>query len=96
MRTAIEIICSVLILNTSLSAQNYKTVLIRANTKMTGYFPYSERYPYPEFIPGDVVFKNGTSNNIRLNYYYPTGWIEFLQAANWQIPGILKKLLCHL
>jgi len=49
---------------------------------MTGYFPNDERFRYPEFIPGKVVFKNGTSNSVSLNYYYLAGEIVFLQAKD--------------
>jgi hypothetical protein len=82
MRTIVTFICSVLIFNISLSGQNYKTILVKARTKMTDYFPYNERYRYQDFRPGKVVFKNGSSNNINLNYYYLTGEIVFLQTKD--------------
>ena len=66
----------------NMSAQNYETIVVKAGTKMTNYFPYNERYRYQEFIPGKVVFKNGTSNNVNLNYFYLTGEIVFLQAKD--------------
>jgi hypothetical protein len=79
MRTTAILVCSILIFNISLSAQSYKTILVRAGTKMTDYFPYNERYRYKDFIPGKIFFKNGTTNNINLNYYYLTGEIVFVQ-----------------
>jgi len=49
---------------------------------MQDYFPLSERYRYPEFINGQVVLKNGRSTNLRLNYNYMTGEVEFIQAKD--------------
>jgi hypothetical protein len=82
MKTFIFCFCSILIFNLNLSAQNYKTIVVKAGTKMTEYFPYKERYLYPEFVPGQVFFKNGTSNKVSLNYFYLTGEIEFLQGKD--------------
>jgi hypothetical protein len=93
MRTTALLICSILIFNISLSAQNYKTILVLARTKMTDYFPYKERYRYPEFIPGKVFFKNGTTNNITMNYYYLTGEIVFVQATDTLYISKKKDLL---
>jgi hypothetical protein len=93
MRTTSVLICSILVCCVNLSAQNYKTILVRANTKMTEYFPYNERYLYHEFIPGKVVFKNGTSNNIKLNYYYLTSEIQFLQGSDTMYISKTKEVL---
>ena len=82
MRQSVLTICSILILSINLSAQEYKTVRIKAGTKVQEYFPVSERYLYPAFVPGQVVFKNGKYNNLILNYNILFGEIEFIQAAD--------------
>ena len=82
MKTSLIIIFSVLIFSMSLAAQNNKTVIVKAGTKVQDYYSFNERYLYPEFIPGVAMFKNGRSNNIDFNYNILYGEIEFVQAAD--------------
>jgi hypothetical protein len=82
MRTIIAFICSILILNLTLSAQDYKTIRVKSGTSVVDYFPLKDRYRYKEFVPGQVLFKSGKSNNLKLNYNYLFGEIEFIQAAD--------------
>jgi hypothetical protein len=89
MKFVIVFVCSILIFNLSLSAQKYKPIVVLAGTKMEDYFPVDQRFRYPEFIQGHVVFKNGTFSNIRFNYDYLTGEIVFIQAKDTLI--IAKK-----
>jgi hypothetical protein len=71
-----------LIFNLSVSAQNHKIILVKAGTKVLDYFPVSTRYRYPEFVPGQVVFKNGKTSNITLNYNMLFAEIEFIQSRD--------------
>jgi len=71
-----------LVFSINLSAQEYKTVRVKAGTRVQEYFPISERYLYREFIPGQVVFKNGKSSDLTLNYNILFGEIEFIQSAD--------------
>jgi hypothetical protein len=89
MRTSIIFIFSILIFSISLSAQNGKTVIVKAGTKVQDYFSLQERYRYPDFIPGVVMFKNGKFSNINLNYNILYGEIEFVQSADTM--AITKK-----
>jgi hypothetical protein len=78
MKTAFLLFCSILILNVSLSAQKNKTVIITAGTKMLDYFPINERYRYPEFLPGQVFMKNGQGSDLKLDYNFLSGEMEFI------------------
>jgi hypothetical protein len=89
MKVIVAFVCSILIFSLSLSAQKYKTIVVLAGTKMEEYFPADQRYRYPEFIDGQVVFKNGTYSNVKLDYYYLTGEMSFIQAKDTLI--IAKK-----
>jgi hypothetical protein len=82
-------ICSILILNISLSAQKNELVTVRAGTRVIDYFPLKERYRYPEFTNGQVLFKNGASSTNKLNYNLLMGEMEFLQARDTL--SIIKK-----
>ena len=75
-------ICSILIFCMTLSAQDYKVVRVKAGTKVQEYYPVDKRYRYSEFVQGQVVLKNGKSNNLKLNYNFIFGEIEFIQAAD--------------
>jgi hypothetical protein len=89
MRTSIIFVFSILVFNISLPAQNGKTVIVKAGTKVQDYFSFQERYRYPDFVPGVVMFKNGKSSIINLNYNILYGEIEFVQAADTM--AITKK-----
>jgi hypothetical protein len=89
MRFVFVFICSVLIFNICLPAQNGKLVTVKAGTKVLDYFPVQERYRYPEFVPGQVFFKNGVVNSARFNYNILFGEIEFIQSRDTL--SIVKK-----
>jgi hypothetical protein len=82
MNKIIVFICSLLILNTSLSAQKYEPVAVRAGTKVIDYFPPGERYRYPEFVSGRVQFKNGIYSETWLNYNFLMGEMEFIKSKD--------------
>lgn len=82
MKTIGVFFCLILIFNINLSAQTNKPVIVKAGTNVLDYFSLKERYRYQEFIPGKVVFKNGISNNLILNYNILFGELEFIQSAD--------------
>ncbi|MEI6050171.1 MAG: hypothetical protein WCS03_14805 [Bacteroidota bacterium] len=82
MKKIVFLICSILILNISLSAQNNDLITVRAGTRILDYFPVSVRYRYPEFITGKILFKNGNSNTNRLNYNFLLDEMEFIQSQD--------------
>jgi len=98
MRQSVLTICSILILSINLSAQEYKTVRIKAGTKVQEYFPVSERYLYQAFVPGQVVFKNGKYNNLFISkkkdirfvvaqdtFFYDMGYIEVISGGSIRV-----------
>src|ERR1035437_6392454 len=78
----IFLICSVLYLSVSLSAQKYEPVVVKAGTKILDYFPFQERYRFPAFTPGQITFKNGNVSTIKLNYNLLMDNMEFIQSAD--------------
>jgi hypothetical protein len=82
MNKILVFICFLLLLNTSLSAQKYEPVAVRAGTKVIDYFPPRERYRYPEFVSGRVQFKNGIYSDTRLNYNFLMGEMEFTKSGD--------------
>jgi hypothetical protein len=75
-------ICSVLILNLPLEAQNNELIEVKAGNEILDYFPVPVRYLYPEFMSGQVLFKNGTVNITRLNYNFLMDEVEFIQSQD--------------
>jgi hypothetical protein len=93
MRTFAIIVCTVLIFISNLSAQYYKPVRVKAGTRMQDYFTLKETYRYQKFLPGKVVFKNGSSHNVKMDYNFLNGEIEFLQAQDTLYITKKKELL---
>ncbi|HAM08965.1 MAG: hypothetical protein A2X05_11590 [Bacteroidetes bacterium GWE2_41_25] len=79
MKRTITTIGTALILTGSLSAQNNDLIVVKAGTKLLDYFTVAERYLYSEFIPGRVIFTNGSQSDRNLNYNFIAGEIEFIQ-----------------
>ena len=82
MNKIVVFICSILILNISLSAQKNELITVKAGTKILDYFPIQERYRYPEFISGRVLFKNGIYSDTWLNYNFLMGEMEFIKSRD--------------
>jgi hypothetical protein len=82
MKKVVVLISSILFLNICLSAQKNKIVTVRAGTKVLDYYPVQERYRYNEFKPGQIILKNGSINNMSLNYNFLLGEIEFIQLLD--------------
>jgi hypothetical protein len=89
MRKVIVLLVSLLAFSAGLTAQGYRLVVVKAGTKVVDYFPLNERYRYPDFIPGTVVFKSGKSSDMKFNYNLLFSEIEFVQAA--ETLSITKK-----
>jgi hypothetical protein len=89
MKKIVFFVCSMLILNISLSAQKNEIVIVKAGTRIIDYFPFQERYLYPEFTTGKVLFKNGAGNTSILNYNLLMGEMEFIQSRDTL--SIIKK-----
>lgn len=66
----------------SLSAQKDEPVTVKAGTRILDYFPVSERYLYPGFTKGRVLFKNGIYSERQMNYNFLLGEIEFIQSRD--------------
>lgn len=99
MKKTVIIICSFLLLTTCLSAQKSEPVTVKAGTRVEDYFPFQERYRYPEFIDGKVFFRNGAYAATKLNYNFLVGEMEYIQlkdtlsldnAANIMLIAIAK------
>jgi hypothetical protein len=80
MRIVAAFICLIIICNINLSAQKNQTYTIKAGTSLKSYFPVQERYRYPDFVTGLVIFENGSLNKARLNLNYLRGEFEFIQS----------------
>jgi hypothetical protein len=66
----------------ALSGQKYESLTVKAGRKIKDYYPYSERYMYPQFVQGKVILKNGNSNSALLNYDLLLGEIAFLKGSD--------------
>lgn len=65
-----------------LIAQKNKPVTVKAGTRVIDYFSFQERYRYPEFLPGKVIFKNGIYSETMLNYNLLKGEMEFIKSLD--------------
>jgi hypothetical protein len=78
MRKVMTIITGVFFIFSSLQAQYYKRITVKAGTKVIEEFPPEKRYLYPQFTDGKVFMKSGVVNEARLNYNLLLGEIEFV------------------
>lgn len=69
-----------LFLFAGLAAQKDNLVTVKAGTRLLDYFPLKERYLYPEFGNGQLIFKNGLSSPGLFNYNILLGEIEFIKS----------------
>ena len=79
MKIILVFIYSILILNISLSAQKDELITVKAGTKVLDYFPFQERYRYPEFTKGQIFYKNNAVSATKLNYNLLSGEMDFIQ-----------------
>jgi hypothetical protein len=71
-----------LLSNCLLYGQNDEAIIVKKGTTLLDYVPPSERYLYPEFKTGKVIFNEKTYLGIKLNYDYLNGEIEFLNNTD--------------
>jgi len=64
----------------SLFAQEQDRILVKAGTSLLDHFTVSERYLYPEFTAGQVIFRQPAYSERKLNYNILNGEIEFIQG----------------
>lgn len=82
MKKILLIICSISFLNICLFSQEKNLITVKAGTKILDYFPVKERYRYPDFSVGQLMFKNGNFSYGRFNYNFLMGEMEFLQSKD--------------
>jgi hypothetical protein len=82
MKKSIFFLVSLFLLVPSLTAQERKTITVKAGTRVIDYFPFNERYRYPQFIQGKVMFNNGNFTVTKLNYSILYGEMHFIQAKD--------------
>jgi hypothetical protein len=70
------------LLAVSLNGQDRKIITVKAGTKVIDYFPVNERFRYPEFIQGKVMFKSGNFTVTKLNYNILVGEMQFIQGKD--------------
>jgi len=70
------------LVNINLYAQDEGPIVVKKGTSLIDYFTVEERYLYPEFTPGKVIFKTGVYTERKLNYNYLNGEIEFLENSD--------------
>ena len=79
MKNAILLICTVLTLSVSLSAQKYEPVTVRAGMRVVDCFPFNERYRFPEFSTGWIKVKSGVLSDTKLNLNFLNGEMEYIR-----------------
>lgn len=85
-------ICTLLLINCTLVAQQYKSVTVKAGTRVKDYFPVSERFLYPDFMKGKVIFKNRIITPSIFNYNLLTGEVEFIQSKDTLFFPVKKEI----
>jgi hypothetical protein len=79
MKKILFIICSILTLSGSLSAQKYEPVTVKAGMRVVDFFPFNERYRYPGFVTGMIQVKSGVVSDTKLNYNFLSGEMEYIR-----------------
>jgi hypothetical protein len=82
MKKKLFIIYALLLTGSYSIAQEDNSIIVRAGTKLIDYFPVKERYRYPDFKDGQLMFKDGKSSPGRFNYNILLGEMEFLQSRD--------------
>jgi hypothetical protein len=82
MKNLLPFIWLFMLFNTALLAQDDELIRVKAGTKVSDYFPPGERYRFPDFIEGMLVFKNGLASPARFNYNFLSGEMDFLKSGD--------------
>ena len=64
---------------TNLFAQDSLTIFIGADRNVSEVLTPNKIYKYPDFLPGRILFRNGTVADGKFNYNYLNGEIEFIK-----------------
>ncbi len=92
MKSVLFAICCILLMNSHVAAQEYKTITVKAGTRVKDSFPFSERYLYPEFTKGTVTFKNRIVAPCLFNFNFLSGEIEFIKSKDTLIFTMKKEI----
>ena len=57
-----------------------KQIRVKADANITSAIPMADRYRYPQFMTGNVVYRNGVSGAGQLNYNRLLGEMQFIDA----------------
>lgn len=82
LKTIGSVITIILLSVNSLSAQNGKKFTVLAGLKVEDCIPFEERFRFPEFTTGTVIFKNGSKIEEKLNYNLLVKEMEYLQGKD--------------
>ena len=69
-----------LIFSLSLTAQNKKSVMLKAGNHVMDILTPADVYYFPKFGDGNVYFKDGTKSSGRLNYNFLINEIQFIDG----------------
>jgi hypothetical protein len=59
-------------------AQTQSSITVKAGTSINEAVPVTELYEYPQFTPGKVFFRNGTTSEARLNHHRLLDEMQFI------------------
>ena len=92
MKKTLLSISSVLLINCFLVAQEYKSVTVKAGTRLKDYFTISQRYLYPDFTQGKVIFNNRMTVPCLFNFNLISGEMEFIKSKDTLIITSKKEI----
>ena len=76
------IMLPVFILLTQFACAQDSTIVIAADQYISEVATPDRIYHYPNFMKGEIFFRNNTTSHARLNYNYLNGEIEFITSNN--------------
>jgi hypothetical protein len=82
MKNIVLLFVSFFLIVSSLTGQERTTITVKAGTRVIDYFPFNERYRYPQFIQGKVMFNNDNFTVTKLNYSILYSEMHFIQARD--------------
>jgi len=71
-----------MILSSCLSAQKGKLYSVLAGSKVEDCIPFGERYRFPEFTSGKVIFRNGSNTEAKLNYNFLVREMQYMHGKD--------------
>src|SRR3954464_2603410 len=73
-------VCFLVIAILPAKSQNTTRITVKADSSLSKFLTFKERYSYPTFINGTVFFKDGAAYNAVLNYNLFTGQMQFINS----------------